>query len=279
MALDFPNSPTSGQIYTTGSGAWAWDTVKWKGGGGSGFLVFLGDTPPPTPTAGQLWWNSSPGIGQLYVRYDDGTSVQWVVANNMGGGLYLPLSGGTVTGNLGISGTLNVTGLTTLGLATGTGLALTSGSLTVNGVNLVNGLYASTQSNYTAVTNMPTGQTMMGLGNFFNITPKLTGRVLVILTTSIAWNSSAMTGTIQNIYYGTGTPPASKSAPTGTSITLNYQASSATNAAGGSQQEPMTVSAVLTGLTPNTTYWVDLSWNSATAGANIFSSNMTAVEI
>jgi hypothetical protein len=96
MALDFPNTPTNGQIFTTGDGSWLWDTVKWKSGNGVGFLTTIADTPPPVPTPGLLWWNSSPGIGQLYVYYNDGTSSQWVTANNMGGGLYLPLTGGTI---------------------------------------------------------------------------------------------------------------------------------------------------------------------------------------
>jgi hypothetical protein len=100
MPLDFPNSPSNGQIYSSGSSAWLFDGTKWTPSG-TGFLAFIGDTPPtPPPTPGLLWWNSSPGIGQLYVYYNDGTSSQWVAANNMGGGLYLPLTGGTLTGPL-----------------------------------------------------------------------------------------------------------------------------------------------------------------------------------
>jgi hypothetical protein len=110
MALDFPNSPTNGQIFTTADGSWLWDTTKWKSGNGVGFLATIGDTPPPLPTPGLLWWNSSPGIGQLYVYYNDSTSSQWVTANNMGGGLYLPLTGGTVTGSVTIKNNLTVGG-------------------------------------------------------------------------------------------------------------------------------------------------------------------------
>jgi hypothetical protein len=50
-----------------------------------------------------LWWNSSPNDGQLYIYYNDGTSSQWVTANNFTGGsnnLFLPLSGGALTGPL-----------------------------------------------------------------------------------------------------------------------------------------------------------------------------------
>lgn len=70
----------------------AWSPV---GGGGA----TISDTAPASPTAGDLWWNSS--NGQMYTYYNDGTSSQWVVANSFtGGSAYLPLSGGTLTGNL-----------------------------------------------------------------------------------------------------------------------------------------------------------------------------------
>jgi hypothetical protein len=48
-------------------------------GSGGGASVTIGDTPPVTPAVGDLWWNSS--NGELFVRYDDTTSVQWVPAS------------------------------------------------------------------------------------------------------------------------------------------------------------------------------------------------------
>lgn len=40
----------------------------------------IADTPPPSPGLGALWWDS---VGtQLYLWYNDGTSSQWVPANN-----------------------------------------------------------------------------------------------------------------------------------------------------------------------------------------------------
>jgi hypothetical protein len=73
-ALDFPNSPTNGQIY----GEWQYDGTKWVSAVTNG-NVFVGDTPPSSPVAGNLWWNSSDG--NLYLFYNDGNSQQWVVAN------------------------------------------------------------------------------------------------------------------------------------------------------------------------------------------------------
>jgi len=80
----------------------AWSPV---GGGGA----TISDTAPASPTAGDLWWNSSDG--QMYTYYNDGTSSQWVVANAFTGGSgYLPLSGGTLTGALsGTSATFSST--------------------------------------------------------------------------------------------------------------------------------------------------------------------------
>jgi hypothetical protein len=48
------------------------------GGGGGGASLTIADTPPVTPTAGSLWWESDTGI--LWLYYNDGTSSQWVVA-------------------------------------------------------------------------------------------------------------------------------------------------------------------------------------------------------
>jgi len=46
--------------------------------GSGGTSVTISDTPPPSPTAGSLWWESD--TGNLYIFYDDGTSTQWVLA-------------------------------------------------------------------------------------------------------------------------------------------------------------------------------------------------------
>ena len=40
----------------------------------------VGDTAPATTFNGQLWWNSS--VGQLFIRYADPNSTEWVVCNN-----------------------------------------------------------------------------------------------------------------------------------------------------------------------------------------------------
>jgi hypothetical protein len=73
--LDFPANPTSGDLY----GSWFWDGEKWMSTNAPA-AVRASDTPPPNPKPGDLWFDTV-GLA-LYVRYDDGTSVQWVVTIN-----------------------------------------------------------------------------------------------------------------------------------------------------------------------------------------------------
>jgi hypothetical protein len=42
----------------------------------SSAAIFIGDTPPPSPAPGQLWWESDTGF--LFLYYDDGNTKQWV---------------------------------------------------------------------------------------------------------------------------------------------------------------------------------------------------------
>jgi hypothetical protein len=50
----------------------------------------VGTTPPASPAVGALWWDSNGG--NLYVRYNDGTSTQWVPATAQGPTTSLPIS-------------------------------------------------------------------------------------------------------------------------------------------------------------------------------------------
>lgn len=101
--------------------------------GPTGAGVWVSDTPPALALVDDLWWDST-GTG-LYVRYNDGNSTQWVVAENqntvpeaprdgatygrMNGtwagvlpassGPFLPLSGGAVTGPTTVAALLSTT--------------------------------------------------------------------------------------------------------------------------------------------------------------------------
>lgn len=65
--------------------------------------VTVSDVPPASPHAGDFWFDS---IGvQLYLYYNDGTSSQWVPANNQALAGFLALSGGTMSGPITMPGT------------------------------------------------------------------------------------------------------------------------------------------------------------------------------
>lgn len=74
-ALDFPASPTDGQVY----GSYVYDATRgvWNvnaQGVASRFIV--SDTKPTPATGGDAWFDTTEGV--TYVYYDDGNSAQWV---------------------------------------------------------------------------------------------------------------------------------------------------------------------------------------------------------
>lgn len=83
MALNFPNSPTNGQVYldvSTGN-RWAWDAANtcWKSTSVFTQAITVAASAPGEPVVGQLWWNQD--YGRLLVYYNDGDSSQWVDAS------------------------------------------------------------------------------------------------------------------------------------------------------------------------------------------------------
>jgi|GEM_PF-662530 hypothetical protein len=112
----FFDAPSDSTTYARNNANWVHlkrtDISDWT----SGAAANIGAAPPATPLNGNLWWDS---VGaQLYISYNDGTSTQWVIANNTqglvdaptDGAFYgrsnalwakgLPLTGGTLTGIL-----------------------------------------------------------------------------------------------------------------------------------------------------------------------------------
>jgi hypothetical protein len=79
-ALDFPASPADQQLFVAPNGVlyrWLAAQSLWVALSGSAAIA-VGDTPPASPVASQLWWNST--LGQLFIWYNDGNSTQWVPA-------------------------------------------------------------------------------------------------------------------------------------------------------------------------------------------------------
>lgn len=111
--------------------------------------VTIASAPPATPLPGALWWDDT--IAQMFIWYDDGTSEQWVQANSMSGGVFLPLTGGTLSGPLTLAGnaTQPLQAVTLQQMqSTLTGyLPLTGGTLTGN-LRLLQTLFIGTSNDF-----------------------------------------------------------------------------------------------------------------------------------
>lgn len=130
IAAKEPALPAGGTTSTYLRGDKTWQPV----GGG----VIVSDTPPASPSDNSLWWESD--TGGLFLRFNDGSSSQWVQANAQGVGDvaadgktyarkdkswidlaptfalkadasalagYLPLTGGALSGGLSVAGSLS----------------------------------------------------------------------------------------------------------------------------------------------------------------------------
>ena len=90
MAINFPDTPTDGQVFTVGATSWTWYTTPglWRitsgpsGYTGSKGTTYIDDNPPASPVNGDTWLDSSEGI--RYVYYADGTSSQWIQESTIG---------------------------------------------------------------------------------------------------------------------------------------------------------------------------------------------------
>jgi hypothetical protein len=73
-ALDFPSSPTDGQVYNN----WIYSSAKgaWKSKPLTAAKTVNSDTPPSNPANGDQWFNTVDST--LYIYYTDADTSQWV---------------------------------------------------------------------------------------------------------------------------------------------------------------------------------------------------------
>jgi hypothetical protein len=114
---------------------------------------------------------------------------------------------------------------------------------------------------------------MMGINAAFS--PSMTGRALIIV--SGTFNSTLAIGqsVTAGIRYGTGTAPANGTAITGTGTGLGIQMPScaATLCTAWTRQ------AILVGLTPGISYWLDLSWQNSASNQSTGPTSLTITVI
>ena len=102
-AVNFPNSPSVNDTHTSSGSTWKWDGGVWQrlgeagpqgaqgaqghqgrqgaqGVQGSTNNLTIATSPPGSPAAGDLWWDSDDG--DLHTYFNDGNSSQWVNINN-----------------------------------------------------------------------------------------------------------------------------------------------------------------------------------------------------
>ena len=114
MAFNFPNSPTVGDIHSEAGKSYRYNGYAWVVVSAFDVYgpVYISDTVPPNPLCGDLWYESD--TGKLFVYYEDFNSSQFVQvggSSDLSTTDYLPLAGGTM------SGQINFNGLTALNMA------------------------------------------------------------------------------------------------------------------------------------------------------------------
>ena len=69
MPIDFPDSPTNNQTFTSGNNTWQWDGTAWNIVSASTPVNYvISDTAPSSPIEGSTWFDSS--SSKMYIYYD-----------------------------------------------------------------------------------------------------------------------------------------------------------------------------------------------------------------
>lgn len=107
-------------------------------------------------------------------------------------------------------------------------------------------------------TNLSTSVYVM-LGTGATITPATTGTVEVIISQECINGTStgATDGLLYQIAWGTGSAPANGAAQTGTVVGIPHEMENGSTVTTGDRKTGCPINALITGLTPGTTYWID----------------------
>lgn len=107
MPIDFPNSPTNNQTFTSGNNTWQWDGTAWNIVTASTPLNYvISDTAPASPLEGQTWFNSS--NSKMYIYYDS----SWIETTSSIAGPTGPTGSTGAAGATGPTGSTGATGAT-----------------------------------------------------------------------------------------------------------------------------------------------------------------------
>lgn len=146
------------------------------------------------------------------------------------------------------------------------GTGLSGGTITASGTCALALNSATLQATPTAPTGTTSiAQVMSGLGTTCKLTPVYSGRIKFEFLG--ATRNTAANTTVYNAMWGTGTAPANGVAATGTAVGPTVASTSPTS----TSATPFSAGGIITGLTPGTAYWFDIS--QATAGGG--TSNLT----
>lgn len=145
MALDFPSSPTNGQVYEQ----YVYDSALpgWRSKGGAVAATYTSDTAPSGAVKGDMWYRTSDGTTYVYVV--DGDTAQWVEIRSE-----------ISTAQVGLVPILP----TTIGVSSGTATVDAKGIVSFTGAANVylNGVFTSVYRNYRVVVNFD----QAGAGDF-----------------------------------------------------------------------------------------------------------------
>jgi hypothetical protein len=174
-SIDFPNSPTVGQQFTSGGKVWEWTGAVWnsvseivtgpegpQGPQGPDGKFYVSTTAPASPTDGDAWFNSE--TGRMFIRYDSywiETGVSVAGANGATGpsgvvAATAPITYNSSTQTVGI----NQSGLTLeQSQITGLSTSLSGKVNTVNGTVTTASTSSTVVRNITLSTSDPSGGT------------------------------------------------------------------------------------------------------------------------